>query len=179
MQNAALSTLTVFQALTITENTRGPKITKVCRFPPAQHLNAAATDSATKFNTHDACRECPRCGPSCRRTAKSHLHALFFVSRLVLQDHPAPTAPWHIDLPGSAESAAKRLRATQSELVAPAPAAATGAVAGGLSFASNMSGGFLPPTGALSAADLVWFKAILCFQCASLLGGFSLFASRG
>ena len=55
MQNAALSTLSCFQAILVRDNVRGPKITKLCRFPVERHLNAPGTETVTAFNTHFAC----------------------------------------------------------------------------------------------------------------------------
>lgn len=151
MQNAALSTLITFQAVLVTENTRGPKITKVCRFPAAAHLNATAVAAAPAFNTHDACilvvnAAAPQppfnvqwpAGASVQKelasanvppSAMTHsdskvaaARSLLRELRLVFTDSPPDGAPWNVDDFGSLQQPLpKRLR---PEPVQPPPGAA-------------------------------------------------------
>ena len=140
VQNAALSTLTVFQALAVTENARGPKITKICRFPLGCHLNAAASATAPPFSTHDACNLVvnaaaiqPPCilqwptGPTVAKdlaqanvpqNATAHsdskvaaARSLLRELRLIFADHPPNGAPWAPDGHEVAEALPKRPRA--------------------------------------------------------------------
>ena len=147
MQNAVLSTLTLFHALVVTENSRGPKITKICRFPVAYHLNAASTATNPPFNTHDACTllanaMCPQppihltwaaeatarkefgnANVPTQATAPSDskvsaARSLLRELRLVFQDKPPVGAPWHIDAGNNqVEPAPKRLRGGGQQVV--------------------------------------------------------------
>jgi hypothetical protein len=190
MQNAALSTLTLFQALVVTENARGPKITKVCRFPLSGHLNAAPTATAPQFSTHDACNLVVNAAtpqppmhiqwPSNQNVAKDlasanvpqsameHADAKVATARgflrelrLVFQDHPPLGAPWANDDVTPLEAVAKRPR------VEP-PAS--------LQF-SSMGSGMLPPmpppaelpqdmSGLGSCRTIEWhpWKPLCCFD---------------
>ena len=67
MQNSALSALII----AVTENTRGPKITKVFKFPLSAHLNAAATPTSTAFSTNDACILLANAESCCRQVLAS------------------------------------------------------------------------------------------------------------
>ena len=144
MQNAALSTLTIFQALVVTENSRGPKITKVCRFPLSAHLNAAPTATAPAFTTTDACvllanaatpqppvqmqwptganvskdlsaANVPDSSLTHSDTKVAAARSLLRELRLVFNDKPPREAPWNED--SAAEPQSKRQRPDAAPVV--------------------------------------------------------------
>eukprot|EP00913_Durusdinium_trenchii_P015710 g14763.t1 len=153
MQNAALSTLSCFQAILVRDNVRGPKITKLCRFPVERHLNAPGTETVTAFNTHfarttliNSCAQTPivlswPTGPnvltqlssagvpeSALQTSDAKVataRALFRDLRLVLHDGPPHGAPWHGDSAPGVDSSPATTKRPRTVAV-PLPSAAGG-----------------------------------------------------
>ena len=153
MQNAALSTLSCFQAILVRDNVRGPKITKLCRFPVERHLNAPGTETVTAFNTHfarttliNSCAQTPivlswPTGPnvltqlssagvpeSALQTSDAKVataRALFRDLRLVLHDGPPHGAPWHGDSAPGVDSSPATTKRPRTVAVPP-PSAAGG-----------------------------------------------------